>query len=108
MGRPRQYGSAAERQRAYRARLDEEMVRVNRWDLERLEARLDRLNQAVRAAGRAGDGVAQACSEVSIDGMLAKMTNYFEGRVEGSEAKSNPETGRKTKPGASKRPKGVS
>jgi hypothetical protein len=88
MGRPRQYGSAAERQRAYRERLEEEMVRVNRRELERLEARLERLNQAVREASRAGDPVAQACSEVSIDGMLAKMTAYFEGKGKRRDAAS--------------------
>ena len=88
MGRPRQYGSAAERQRAYRERLEAEMVRVNRGDLARLEARLERLSQAVREAARAGDGMAQACSEVSIDGMLAKMAAYFEGKAKSGDAKS--------------------
>ena len=88
MGRPRQYASAAERQRAYRERLDEEMVRVNRGSLERLEARLEQLHQAVRVAARAGDPVAQACSEGSIDGMLAKLTDYFEEKVKRGNAKS--------------------
>jgi hypothetical protein len=88
MGRPRQYASAAERQRAYRERLEAEMVRVNRRDLDRLEARLTALQQAVRAASRAGDPVAQACAEVSIDGMLAKMTHYFEGKGKGSDTES--------------------
>jgi hypothetical protein len=77
MGRPRQYASAAERQRAYRERLDEEMVRVNRRSLERLEAQLEELHQAVQAASRAGNSVAQACNEGSIEGMLARMTDYF-------------------------------
>jgi hypothetical protein len=88
MGRPRQYANAAERQRAYRERLDEEMVRVNRRELERLEARLEALHQAVGAASRAGDPVAQACAEVSIDGMLAKMTRYFEGKMTGRDGES--------------------
>jgi hypothetical protein len=88
MGRPRQYANAAERQRAYRQRLEEEMVRVNRRDLERLETRLDRLNHAVRNAARAGDPIAQLYSEPSIDGMLFKMTEYFEGKGRGESNKS--------------------
>jgi hypothetical protein len=88
MARPRQYASAAERQRAYRERLDEEMVRVNRRSLEGLEARLEQLHQAVRAASRAGDPVAQTCIAVSIDGMLDKMTRYFEGKTKGNSAES--------------------
>jgi hypothetical protein len=97
MGRPRQYGSAAERQRAYRERLDEEMVRVNRRGLERLEAQLEQLNEAVQAASRAGDAMAQACMAGSVDTMLAKMTSYFEARAAGGEAGREAKTGQKRK-----------
>jgi predicted HAD superfamily Cof-like phosphohydrolase len=88
MGRPRQYASAAERQRAYRERLDEEMVCVNRRGLERLEARLEELHQAVRTASQAGNAVARACNERSIEGMLAKMADYFTGQAMGGESES--------------------
>jgi hypothetical protein len=81
MGRPRQYANAAERQRAYRERLEEETVRVNRRALEQLETRVDALYRAVRAASRAGDSLAAAWNEGSEAGMLARMTSYFEGKV---------------------------
>jgi hypothetical protein len=80
MGRPRLYGSAAERQRAFRQRLEAASVRVDRTALDQLHARLDRLQAAVRAAASAGDDVASACSAASIDTMLEKLTRYFEGR----------------------------
>ena len=86
MGRPRQYANAAERQRAYRARLEEEMVRVNRRQWERMEMRLDRLERAVRAASRAGDSLAQAWNEGSVEGMVVRMTSYFEGKVASGDA----------------------
>lgn len=91
MGRPRQYANAAERQRAYRERLEEETVRVNWRALERLEARVEGLYRAVQAASRAGDSLAVAWNEGSEAGMLARMTSYFEGKVaEGEAAKEEP------------------
>jgi hypothetical protein len=81
MGRPRLYGSGAERQRAFRQRLEVETVRVDRAALDRLHARLDRLQEAVRAAANAGDDVASACSAASVETLLEKLTRYFEGRL---------------------------
>jgi len=43
MGRPRQYGSDAERQRAFRQRQEAQIARVDRGALDRLHARLDQL-----------------------------------------------------------------
>jgi hypothetical protein len=79
MGRPRLYRSGAERQRAFRQRLEAETMRVDRAALDQLHARLDRLQAAVRAAASAGDDVASACSAASVDTMLEKLTRYFEG-----------------------------
>jgi hypothetical protein len=91
MGRPRQYANAAERQRAYRERLGEETVRVNRRALERLEARVEGLYRAVQGASRAGDSLAAAWNEGSEEGMLARMTSYFEGKIaEGKAPKEEP------------------
>lgn len=100
MGRPRQYANAAERQQAYRTRLEEEMVRVNRRQWERMEMRLDRLERAVRAASWAGDSLAQAWNEGSVEGMLVRMTSYFEGKVASGEAAREEET-RSTRRGKS-------
>jgi hypothetical protein len=82
MGRPRKYGSDAERQRAWRRRLDEEMVRVNRAGLDRLEARLARLQQVVEGAAKAGDETAQGCRCEAVEGVLEKLIRHFEGRAQ--------------------------
>src|SRR5207247_8765119 len=55
MGRPRQYGSDAERQRAFRQRQEQTIARVDRGALDRHHARLDQLQAALRAAAAAGD-----------------------------------------------------
>jgi hypothetical protein len=78
MGRPRKYANDAERQRAWRQRLEAEMVRVNRADLERLEATLTRLQKVVEEAAQAGDETAQGCRSESVGGMLEKLVRHFE------------------------------
>jgi hypothetical protein len=80
MGRPRLYASGAERQRAFRQRLEAETARVDRGALDRLHARLNRLQEAVRAAAKAGDEVASACEAAGVDTMLERLTHYFETR----------------------------
>jgi hypothetical protein len=77
MGRPRQYSSDAERQRAHRQRRAATTARVDRQALEQLHARLEQLHTAVGAAARAGDAVAGACRAGSVDTMLEKLTSYF-------------------------------
>lgn len=77
MGRPRQYASDAERQRAFRRRLEEEWVRVDRGALEQLHTRLDRLQEAIRAAAAAGDPTAQACGAASVDTLLERLIQHF-------------------------------
>ena len=78
MGRPRQYGSDAERQRAHRQRLEATTARVDRQALEQLHARLEQLHSAVGAAAQAGDAVARACRAGSVDTLLEKLTSYFQ------------------------------
>ena len=77
MGRPRQYGSDAERQRAFRQRLEAEWPRVNGAALERLHQRLDELQQAVWAARDAGDESARACSAASVETVLERVIQHF-------------------------------
>jgi hypothetical protein len=80
MGRPRLYGSAAERQRAFRQRLEAETVRVDRRSLDALHARLDRLQEVLGRAADAGDEIARACIAASVDTILEKLTRCFEAR----------------------------
>jgi hypothetical protein len=79
MGRPRQYASAAERQRACRQRREQETVRVERRALDGLHMRLERLQAAIRRAAAAGDATAQACRAISVETMLEKLISHFEG-----------------------------
>ncbi|HLB77538.1 MAG TPA: hypothetical protein VJO72_10930 [Candidatus Dormibacteraeota bacterium] len=77
MGRPRQYGSDAERQRAFRQRQEAQIARVDRGALDRLHARLDQLQAALRAAADAGDETARACQAAGIDTMLERLAHHF-------------------------------
>jgi len=81
MGRPRQYGSDAERQRAFRQRQEAQIARVDRGALDRLHARLDQLQAALRAAADAGDETARACQAAGIDTMLERLVRHFTGRA---------------------------
>ena len=81
MGRPRVYESAAAKHRAYRARLAAEMVRVNRKAWAALEARTDRLADAVWAAQRSGCLDAQQIRSHSRDGVLDELAASFEARA---------------------------
>jgi hypothetical protein len=81
MGRPRQYASNAERQRAFRQRQEEQVARVDRGALDRLHARLDQLQAALWAAADAGDETARACRAAGIDTMLERLTGHFRGRA---------------------------
>lgn len=83
MGRRRQYGSAAERQRACRQRQEAATVRVDRRALERLHGRLEELQEAVGAAARRGDATARQCDAASVETVLEKLTRHFRGGVGG-------------------------
>jgi hypothetical protein len=82
MGRPRQYASDAERQRAFRQRQAATISRVDRGALDRLHARLDQLQAALRAAAAAGDETARACQAAGIETMLERLTRHFTGRAD--------------------------
>jgi hypothetical protein len=90
MGRPRQYASDAERQRAFRRRRDEEWARVDRGALERHNARLDRLQAAIRAAAAAGDATARACAAASVDTVLEQLIRHFTACADRGAARPDP------------------
>jgi hypothetical protein len=81
MGRPRQYQSDAERQRAYRQREHATIARVDRAALDRLHRRLDQLQAALWAAAAAGDETARACQAAGIETMLERLTAHFAQRA---------------------------
>jgi hypothetical protein len=88
MGRPRQYASGAERQRAFRARLEGEWPRVNGRALSRLNERLNQLQAAVWAAAAAGDETARACSAASLETVLDRVIQQFEARAKALKEKA--------------------
>jgi hypothetical protein len=87
MGRPKQYASAAEKQAAYRARLDATTLLVERAALERLHQRLDALQQAIRAAAAQGDAFARQCTAVSTETMLEKLIVAFNALTQKTQGK---------------------
>jgi len=84
MGRPKRDASAAEKQRAYRARLAAETVRVNRRAWAALEARRDRVAEAVWAARQAGCATAAQIVGASPDTVLEALSAWFEAHAAGS------------------------
>lgn len=74
MGRPKVYADAAAKQRAYRARLAEEMMPVNRRRWAALEGRVSRLAEALDRARLAGCPVARqirgSATETALDGLI--------------------------------------
>jgi hypothetical protein len=73
MGRPKQYTTAADRQAAYRRRLQDTAAVVDRQALEHLHQRLEQLQHALVAARAHGDPLAQAACSASIETMLDKL-----------------------------------
>lgn len=78
MARPKQYSSSPARQAAYRKRLKQSTVVVDRGALERLEAKLETLQQAVQDAAAEGDTLASACAASSADTTLDKLIVAFQ------------------------------
>jgi len=78
LARPKQYASAAQKQAAYRARLEASTVLVDRSALERLHERLNRLQAAIGSAAGAGDPFARRCHAASIETMLDKLAAAFQ------------------------------
>lgn len=81
MGRPKQYTTAADRQAAYRRRLQDTTAVVDRQALEHLHQRLEQLQHALVAARAHGDPLAQAACSASIETMLDKLTALFHTRA---------------------------
>jgi hypothetical protein len=77
MGRPKRYPTPAARQAAYRQRLAQEMVPVNRASLAQWEDRLAALLTAIRAAARAHEPLACAINQSSDTGILDNLTAWF-------------------------------
>jgi hypothetical protein len=77
MGRPRQYGCDAERQRAFRQRQRATIAQVDRRALERLHGQLDRLQAALWAAAAAGEETARVCQAAGIETMLDRLVAHF-------------------------------
>lgn len=81
MGRAKVYPDAAAKQRAYRARLAEEMVLVNRRRWAALEGRVNRLADAVSGARSAGCPMAREIRGAATDTILDSLTGWFEGQA---------------------------
>lgn len=81
MGRRREYGSGAERQRAYRERETARWAEVDRGALERMNERLEQLREAVERAARAGDGTAGNCRASSVESVMERLIEHFESRA---------------------------
>jgi len=87
-GRPRLYGDAAEKNRAYRARVQKQSVKVHRDDLLVMEEHLDRLRKSVYAAADAGDIVARSVDTITYLDLLATLAAHFEGCAAAPEDKN--------------------
>jgi hypothetical protein len=81
MGRPQRYRTAADRQAAYRRRLRETTVIVDRQALARLHHRLEQLQRAIHQARVNGDPLAQAASAALPETMLEKLIACFQARA---------------------------
>jgi hypothetical protein len=79
-GRPRLYGSGAEKTAAYRARQERRLVVRERASQEYLEADMERLRQAVFAAATAGDGLARSLRTGMWMDLLQDLAAHFEAR----------------------------
>jgi hypothetical protein len=84
MGRPRLYSddapaTAAQRQRAQRARDKARWVEVSREGHDAHTARLEALQSAVHEAAQKGDSTAAACNSANVETMLEKLQAHFAG-----------------------------
>lgn len=77
MGRPRQHATPAARQAAYRHRLQDTTVLVDRQTLEQLDTRLAQLQEAAAPVARRGDPLAQRVARSSLVTLLDTLTDWF-------------------------------
>ena len=92
MPRPRLYPDAAARQAAYRRRLRQTTVVVNRAPFNMLNHKLETLRAAVSAAAAQGDPVAKQCRAGLPDPVLDKLIAYFEARGADADADADTDT----------------
>ena len=81
MGRPKSYPTPAARQAAYRQRLAQEMVPVNRASFTQWENRLAALLTAIRAAARVHDLLAGSIDHPSAARTMENLTVWFQQRA---------------------------
>ena len=72
------YADAAEKNRAYRARVEKQTVKVHRDDLLVMAEHLDRLRKAVYAAQAAGDVLANSLNTVTHLDLLETLAAHFD------------------------------
>ena len=72
------YADAAEKNRAYRLRQEQQSVTMRREDLEALQTHLARLRTAVYAAQDAGDMLARSLKTVTPLDLLETLAAHFE------------------------------
>jgi UDP-N-acetylmuramyl tripeptide synthase len=78
MPRTRKYADAAEKQAAYRARLTQANVLIDRRAQNLMIRRLDALHEAVNNAAKSGDVIASACRAASPETVIENLTRHFE------------------------------
>ena len=86
MGRPKVYTDAAAKHRAYRMRREADTVRVSRKAWAALEARANRVVEAVIAARQARCPVAVQMVGIARDTVLDSLADWFEGQTKAERA----------------------
>jgi hypothetical protein len=81
MGRPKVHADAAAKHRAYRARREAETIRVSRKAWAALEARTNRVVEAVVVARQEGCPVAVQVVGTARDTLLDSLADWFEGQA---------------------------
>jgi chromosome condensin MukBEF ATPase and DNA-binding subunit MukB len=77
MPRPRKYNTNAERTAAYRARMKEKYVEVDREQFEKTSQRLMELHGAIFRARQRGDELAKKVSSGSVETTLDRLIQHF-------------------------------
>lgn len=78
MGRARHYATPAARQTAYRHRLRDTTVLMDRQTLEQLDTRFARLQETVAPLARRGDPLAQRLFRTDLVTLLTLLTEWFQ------------------------------
>lgn len=78
MGRLRQYATHAERQVAYRHRLQDTTVLMDRIWVEQLDRQMAQLQEAAAPLARRGDALAQRLFRADLVNLLTLLTEWFQ------------------------------